>query len=89
MHGTLPNRIREARDIERTLMQGDARLCRSLFGDVMKLIFPHKTAENLAAEIGGKERACAYELSGEREPSPAALLLIMQKILENYEANRR
>lgn len=69
MHGTYERTTRAAREIERTLMQGTARLCISPFGLACKGLWPHKTAEMLAAASGQSVRACAYELSGEREPS--------------------
>jgi hypothetical protein len=88
MHGTIPHRVREQREIERTLARGDARLCVSLFGQIMKLIYEYKTADQMTADLGGSKRAHEYELSGERPPSPEALILIQQKIMENFKANR-
>jgi hypothetical protein len=78
MHGTLPNRIREAREIERTLAQGNARLCRSAFGIVCKALWPFKTAEELAALVGCAVRTASYEISGEREPSAKSLAVVFQ-----------
>jgi hypothetical protein len=88
MHGTFADRVKEAREIERKLMQGDARLCVSLHGQILKLIFPHKTSTELAALLGGSVRAWDYEISGEREPSPDALVFIQKAILDNYKANK-
>lgn len=73
MHGVLPRRIEEARKIERTLVQGTARLCSPMFGRAWKGMYPHKTAEELASRVGCSVRAAAYELSGEREPSARSL----------------
>lgn len=80
MSGVLQERISEARKIERTLVQGTARMCSPLFGRVCKLIWPVKTAEGLAAEVGCSVRAAAYEISGERPPSDQSMLLIINKI---------
>lgn len=88
MHGTIPHRVREQGEIERKLMRGDARLCVSLHGQILKLIFQHKTAAEMAAALGGSVRAWEYEISGEREPSPDALVFIQKAILDNYKANR-
>jgi hypothetical protein len=88
IHGTIPHRIREQREIERMLMRGDARLCVSLYGEILKLIFPHKTSAELAALLGGSTRAWDYEIAGEREPSPDGMVFIQKAILDNYKANK-
>lgn len=80
MHGTLQRRIQEAREVERTIVQGTARICRPNFGLVCKALWPLKTAEHLAALIGCSVRAAAYEISGEREPSARSLLAVMVAI---------
>ena len=77
MHGTYEAKLREQREIERTLVQGTARLCSGIFGKVCKAIQPYKTAEWLAAELGCSVRAAAYEISGEREPSARAIAVIV------------
>lgn len=64
----------EQTEIQRTLVQGDARLCSNYFGKAWKGMFPHKTAEELALRAGCSVRAAAYELSGEREPSYESVL---------------
>jgi hypothetical protein len=75
-------RSAEATEINRTLVQGTARTCSPLFGRVCKLIWPIKTAEGLADEVGCSVRAAAYELSGERPPSDRTMLLVINKIFE-------
>lgn len=82
MHGTLPKRVEEARSIERTLVQGTARLCSRNFGRAWKGIFPVKAAEELAARAGCSVRAAAYELAGEREPSPKSIMALIGVCLE-------
>ncbi len=77
MHGTLRGKIDEARKIERTLMQGDARLCSSPFGRACKGLWPYKTAEELASRVGCSVRAAAYELAGEREPSGRSIAALV------------
>lgn len=72
----------EQTEIERTLVQGDARMCRPIFGRVCKAIWPHKTAEQLAVAVGCSVRAAAYEISGEREPSAKSIFAIHAKLLE-------
>lgn len=71
--------LANAREIERTLVQGTARLCSSNFGKAWKGIFKHKAAEELAAATGCSVRAAAYELSGEREPSARSLAALINE----------
>jgi hypothetical protein len=80
MHGTLQKRVEDARKIERTIMQGTARLCRPPFGVACKALWPVKTAETLAALVGCSVRAAAYEISGEREPSALSILAVLTEI---------
>lgn len=79
MHGTLQGRVAEARKIERTLVQGTARLCSSAFGRACKGIWPSKTAEELAARVGCAVRTAAYEISGEREPSARSISVLVDE----------
>lgn len=69
MSGVLQQRVEEAREIERKLLQGTARLCSSPFARAWKGVFPYKAAEELAARTGRSVRAAGYVLSGEQEPS--------------------
>jgi hypothetical protein len=80
MQSTYERKISEARKIERTLVQGTARLCSSRFGAHCRLEWPSKTAEYLAAEVGCSVRAAAYEISGERPPSDKSMLVLINKI---------
>jgi len=80
MHGVLPHRVAEQRKIERTIVQGTARMCRSQFGVAAKALWPHKTAETLAALVGCSVRAAAYEISGEREPSALSVAAVVVEI---------
>lgn len=80
MHGTYEKSAREQREIQRTLVQGTARLCISPFGVACKALYPHKTAEWLAAATGQSVRACAYEISGEREPSGRSIAALVAEV---------
>lgn len=80
MHGLYETKIAEAKEIERTLVQGTARLCSSRFGAHCKLEWPTKTAEQLAAAVGCSVRAAAYEISGERPPSDKSMLALINRI---------
>lgn len=82
MRSVYEERLSEARKTERAIVQGTARLCSPIFGRVCKAIWPHKTAEELAAKVGCAVRTAAYEISGEREPSARSLLVVMQKMVE-------
>lgn len=81
MRAVYEERLAEARAIERTIVQGTARLCSgSVFGRVCKAIWPHKTAEELAARAGCAVRTAAYEISGEREASGRSIAAIIIEI---------
>ena len=81
MRSTYEERVAEAREIERTIVQGTARLCSgSAFGRACKGIWPFKTAEELASRAGCAVRTAAYEISGEREPSARSIAAIIVEI---------
>ena len=64
MRSTYEERVAEARGIERTIVQGAARLCSgSAFGRACKGLWPFKTAEELASRVGCAVRTAAYEIS--------------------------
>lgn len=77
-------RLSEQTEMQRTIEQGDARTCSPTFGRVCKAIWPVKTAEHLAFATGRSVRAAAYEISGEREPSPLAILVVNQEMLRPW-----
>lgn len=85
MRSVYESRIAEATEIERAIVHGDARLCRPIFGEVCKLIWPVKTAEGLAAEVGCSVRAAAYEVSGERHPSVQSYLVVISYLAPPYK----
>jgi hypothetical protein len=80
MRSVYEQRRAEATQIERTLVQGTARLCSSPFGRVCKALWTVKTAEELASRVGCSVRAAAYEISGEREPSARSVAVIVHEI---------
>lgn len=80
MRSVYEERRAVATQIERTIVQGDARLCSPIFGRVCKAIWPFKTAENLATAVGCSIRAAAYEISGEREASARSISVVVDLI---------
>lgn len=52
------------------------------FSRAARAIWPQKTAAHLAAAAHVSERAAEYWLAGEREPSAAALLALINGIAE-------
>ena len=76
----------EATKIERAIVQGAARLCSPVFGNVCKAIWPGKTAEQLAAIIGCSVRTIGYELSGERHPSVQSLQAVINAIVPPFKS---
>lgn len=85
MRSVYEERVEDARQIERTLMQGNARLCSPAFGRVCKALWPIKTAEELAARVGCTVRTAAYELSGERHPSAQSILAVLTEITPKWK----
>lgn len=77
MRTVYEERIAEATKTERAIVQGDARLCSSIFGRVCKAIWPVKTSEQLASRVGCAVRTAAYEISGEREPSARSIAVVV------------
>ena len=65
--------LANATKIERNIVQGTATVCSSWFGRACKGMWPHKTAEELAALVGCSVRAAAYQISGESEPSAKSI----------------
>jgi hypothetical protein len=50
------------------------------FNLTVRAMWPEKTAAHLAAACGVSERCAKYWLSGDREPSTAAFMAIMDRI---------
>lgn len=82
MRSSYEARVAEQTTIERTIVQGSARLCTRNFGKAWRGIFPFKAKEELAARTGMSDRAAAYELSGERDPSAQAIMALIGACLE-------
>lgn len=80
----LAERAEEQRKIERAIVQGTERLCSPIFGRVCKAIWPVKTAECLAAEVGCSVRTVAFEISGERPPSAQSLMAVMNAMVPDW-----
>lgn len=81
MRSVYEEKLERASKNARTIVQGDARLCSPIFGRVCKAIWPFKTAEQLAAQVGCSVRAAAYEISGEREPSVHSLQAVINAMI--------
>lgn len=81
MGANIPFGVASAREIERMLVQGTARLCSPRFGKVCKALWPVKTAEELSSRADCAVRTAAYEISGEREPSAKSILVVITEML--------
>lgn len=80
MHGTLRNQIENAREIERQIRQGSDKIVSPNFGRVAKLLWPVKTAAQLATISKRDERTAARWLSGEFEPPYCVIEAVMHAI---------
>lgn len=81
MRSVLAERIEEARETERHLRQGTAKIASvGKFGVVAKALWPFKTAAHLASIAGSNERTAARWLSGEFEPPNILIAAIICEI---------
>jgi hypothetical protein len=79
MHSIYEDRLAEASSIQRNIVQGAATICSPNFAKVCKAIWPHKTAEELAAITGCSVRTASYEISEDR-PSAQSVAAIVAAI---------
>lgn len=73
-----PNPV--AREIGGQFLPGRDKIVRSVFGDVARVIWPQKTAAELAAIARVEERTAKRWLSGEFEPPGVVLAAIFVEI---------
>lgn len=86
MRSAYEEKIAQAREIERTIVHGTARLCRRRkFGVVCKALWPIKTDEELATRAGCCVRTANYEISGQRAPSARALQAIINEVMSDVD----
>lgn len=71
-------------ETDRTGVQDDEQLFGSILGDVAALLWPEKTAANLAAEIGCTERVAEMYIAGDRKWSGDALAIIVAEIMRRH-----
>jgi hypothetical protein len=81
MPGSLQDRVEQARETERQIRQGTAKIVSvSRFGTVAKALWPIKTAAHVAAIGQTNERTAARWLSGEFEPPGIVIAAIVYEI---------
>jgi hypothetical protein len=80
MQSVYERKIAEARETERQFRQGTDKIVSRKFGAVAKVLWPFKTAAQLAAIAGTNERTAARWLSGEFEPPVVVILAVMHEI---------
>src|SRR6185312_8976638 len=88
MRSVYEQRLAEATEIQRKLLQGDAILCSPAFGRACKGVWPTKTAEMLASVAGCSVRAAAYQLSGDSDPSMECLYALFTVIVESAKGKK-
>jgi hypothetical protein len=77
MRSVYEQRVGDANEIERSVLQGAATICIPWFGRACKGMWPAKTAEELAALVGISVRAAAYQISGEQEPTARTIQAVV------------
>lgn len=81
MDGGLPQRVADARSIERHIRQGTDKIASvGKFGPTAKLLWPFKTAAHLATIAKTNERTAARWLSGEFAPPFCIIEATMHEI---------
>jgi hypothetical protein len=79
-------RVDEAREIERKLSRGAAKLCGpSKFSICWKALFPQNAAAELAARVGCSMRTAEYELSGQQQPSAQSVLALNKEVVPPWK----
>lgn len=72
-------RVSEANAIERQIRQGTDKIASGNFGKVAKILWPFKTAAQLAAIAKTNERTAARWLAGEFEPPFCIIEAVMRE----------
>ena len=80
MRSMLPTAGEAAREIERRLRQGTDKIVSRKFGAVARVLWPSKTAAELAVIAGADERTAARWLAGEFEPPAIVIAAIIVEI---------
>lgn len=80
MHGVLRGSPSVATEIQGQFRQGTDKIVSRKFGAVAKVLWPFKTAAQLAAIAGTNERTAARWLSGEFEPPAIIIAAIIVEI---------
>lgn len=82
-------RARKSASIERTIVRdGEAEaelLFEPVLSEVARLLWPEKTAANIASEAGCSVRAAEFYLAGQRDWSGDALASIVIEILKRHK----
>lgn len=77
--------VRHATAIARPLGRGSDQMVGDVLSDIARMLWPHKTAENIATEARCTVRAAERYLEGSRDWSPDALAAIMAEILRRHQ----
>ena len=81
MRSIYEERVAQAREIEGRLLSGHDKIVPApVFPSVCRMLWPHKTAAELAAIAGKDERTAKRWLSGEHEPPIDVVLAIVNRI---------
>lgn len=79
MRSVFGNPTAVAREIDGHFRQGTDKIVSRKFGAVAKVLWPHKTAANIAAIAGRDERTAARWLSGEFEPPLVVVMAVLNE----------
>lgn len=82
MRSVYEERVAEARETERSIRQRADKIVSRKFGPVCKLLWPHKTANQLAVIGKTTDRAAARWLSGEHDPPLSVVFAMLDEIFK-------
>lgn len=80
MRAVYEERVSEQTEISRQFRQGTDKIVSRKFGAVAKVLWPQKTAAQLAVIASTNERTAARWLSGEFEPPAIVIAAIIVEI---------
>ena len=71
-------------ETSRTVIREAEQSFGSIFADIARMLWPTKTAANVAAAVGCSERAAEFYLAGGREWSGDAIAVLVAEVLKRH-----
>lgn len=84
MRATSSVAVLRATETARTPVRDTEQSFGSIFANIARMLWPEKTAANVAAAIGCSERAAEFYLAGDRDWSGDAIAAIVAEVLKRH-----